>query len=279
MKKLIDFDELFDRKLAQYMEEHADEYTEKQWEDLIPRLYRNFGDTLIKSVGTTPKGYYASMTDVELVEALKAHHEEGVSVSDFLCRELESRHCPDALLSLLKEADGELLTLAVNLAGSSKRALPVYLDLLISTDDEELKDTVTEYLKGSADAVKDRVLSLYREGVEREYMLEILSRCRQRDDEVFEILLNEFRTAPDDIPMHASYLASYGDERALPVLLDYIDRDEINYLEYQELKYAIEALGGEYTKVRDFSGDAYFQEIAAQSQIMPDFTSDKKTDA
>ena len=279
MKKLIDFDELFDRKLAQYMEEHAGEYSEKQWEDLIPRLYRNFGDTLIKSVGTTPKGYYAEMTDEELVEALNAHHKEGVSVSDFLCRELESRGCPDALLALMQEAEGELLTLTINLAGSSKKALPVYLDILLKTEDEELKDTVTEYLKGNADAVKERVLTLYREGVEREYMLEILSRCKQKDDEVFEILLNEFRTAPDDIPMHASYLASYGDERALPVLLDYIDRDETNYLEYQELKYAIEALGGEYNKVRDFSADPYFQEIAAQSQIMPDFTSDKKTDA
>lgn len=279
MKKLIDFDELFDRKLAQYMEEHAGEYSEKQWEDLIPRLYRNFGDTLIKSVGTTPKGYYEEMTDEELVEALKAHHKEGVSVSDFLCRELESRGCPDALLALMQEAEGELLTLTINLAGSSKKALPVYLDILLKTEDEELKDTVTEYLKGNADAVKERVLAFYREGVEREYMLEILSRCKQKDDEVFEILLNEFRTAPDDIPMHASYLASYGDERALPVLLDYIDRDETNYLEYQELKYAIEALGGEYNKVRDFSADPYFQEIAAQSQIMPDFTSDKKTDA
>ena len=279
MKKLIDFDELFDRKLAQYMEEHAGEYSEKQWEDLIPRLYRNFGDTLIKSVGTTPKGYYAEMTDEELVEALKAHHKEGVSVSDFLCRELESRGCPDALLALMQEAEGELLTLTINLAGSSKKALPVYLDILLKTEDEELKDTVTEYLKGNADAVKEHVLALYREGVEREYMLEILSRCKQKDDEVFKILLNEFRTAPDDIPMHASYLASYGDERALPVLLDYIDRDETNYLEYQELKYAIEALGGEYNKVRDFSADPYFQEIAAQSQIMPDFTSEKKTDA
>ena len=227
MKKLIDFDELFDRKLAQYMEEHAGEYTEKQWEDLIPRLYRNFGDTLIKSIGTTPKGYYAEMTDEELVDTLKAHHKEGVSVSDFLCRELESRGCPDALLALMQEAEGELLTLTINLAGSSKKALPVYLDILLKTEDEELKDTVTEYLKGNADAVKERVLALYREGVEREYMLEILSRCKQKDDEVFEILLNEFRTAPDDIPMHASYLASYGDERALPVLLDYIDRDEI----------------------------------------------------
>ena len=133
MKKLIDFDELFDRKLAQYMEEHAGEYTEKQWEDLIPRLYRNFGDTLIKSVGTTPKGYYAEMTDEELVDTLKAHHKEGVSVSDFLCRELESRGCPDALLVLMQEAEGELLTLTINLAGSSKKALPVYLGILLKT--------------------------------------------------------------------------------------------------------------------------------------------------
>ena len=153
MKKLIDFDELFDRKLAQYMEEHAGEYTEKQWEDLIPRLYRNFGDTLIKSVGTTPKGYYAEMTDEELVDTLKAHHKEGVSVSDFLCRELESRGCPDALLALMQEAEGELLTLTINLAGSSKKALPAYLDLLLKPEDEELKDTVTEYLKGIAAAV------------------------------------------------------------------------------------------------------------------------------
>ena len=55
MKKLIDFDELFDRKLAEYMEAHAADHSEKEWEDLIPRLYRKFGDTVIKSVGTTPK--------------------------------------------------------------------------------------------------------------------------------------------------------------------------------------------------------------------------------
>ena len=279
MIQVIDFDELFDRKLAEYMEEHAGEYTEKQWEDLIPKLYHKFGDTVLKSIGTTPRKYYAAMSDDELVHALKEHFRQDVSPSDFLCRELESRDCPAPLIDMMKAAGAQCPLLLINLAGSSKKALPVYLDILISTDDEELKDTVTDCLKGNADAVKERALALYREGVEREYMLEILSRCKQRDDDVFNILLSEFRTAPDDIPMHASYLASYGDERALPVLLDYIDRDETNYLEYQELKYAIEALGGEYTKVRDFSGDPYYQEISAQSQILPDFTTDKKTDA
>ena len=30
--KLIDFDGLFDEKLAQFMEENKNKYTEKQWE-------------------------------------------------------------------------------------------------------------------------------------------------------------------------------------------------------------------------------------------------------
>ena len=108
-------------------------------------------------------------------------------------------------------------------------------------------------------------------------MLEILSRCKQRDDRVFDILMNAFRTG-DEVPMHASYLAAYGDERALPVLLDYIDRDDINFLEFRELKYAIEALGGEYTKPRDFTNDPYYQEILEQSQLPPEPASGK-TDA
>ena len=54
MKKLIDFDELFDRNLAQYMDEHAGEYPENQREDLHPRLCRTFDYTLIKRAGTTP---------------------------------------------------------------------------------------------------------------------------------------------------------------------------------------------------------------------------------
>lgn len=280
MKPLIDFDALFDEKLSQYMEENAGKYTEKQWESLIPKLYKSFGDTYIKSAGNSPKGYYADMTDKELTETLKAHIEKGIAVSDFLCRELESRGCPDELLSLFDSDNEELLTFAVNLAGDNPKAYDAYFALLQRNADSEIKDAVVEGLKAGADLAKERALTLYQAKVEREYMLEILSRCKTRDDRIFDILMTEFRTSTEDIPMHASYLAAYGDERALPVLFDYIDREEINYLEFQELKFAIEALGGEYTRPRDFSDDAYFQEIAGQSQIMPDFTgNDKKTDA
>ena len=36
--QLIDFDGLFDEKLAQYIEQNKDKHTEKQWEDVIPLL-------------------------------------------------------------------------------------------------------------------------------------------------------------------------------------------------------------------------------------------------
>ena len=276
MKKLIDFDGLFDEKLNEYMHMNAGKYTEKQWENIIPKLYKQFGDTFVAKAGNTPKGYYADMSDDELVATLVRHVEEDVPVSDFLCRELEKRGCPEALLPLIASENEELVTFAVNLAGENVRAFPAYFDLLVRDGNEDVKDAVSEQLKIGADAAKERALALYESGVERERMLEILSRCKERDDRVLEILLREFRTG-DEVPMHASYLAAYGDERALPVLLEYIDRDDINYLEYQELKYAIEALGGEYTRPRDFSDDKYYQEIMEQSQMPVE--PEKKTDA
>ena len=275
MKKLIDFDGLFDEKLAEYIQSNPEKYTEKQWENVIPKLYKQFGDIYVAKAGATPKQYYASMSDDELCETLERHYDEGVPISDFLCREIESRGCSDALIRLFDRREEEILTLAVNLAGSNEKAFPAYFRLLTSEVSDDIKEAVCEQLKGGADAAKEQALALFEQGQEQEMMLEILSRCKQRDERVYELLLTAFRTG-DEVPMHASYLAAYGDERALPVLLEYIDRDDINFLEFREVKYAIEALGGEYTKPRDFSHDPYYQEILAQSQIPVDH--DKKTD-
>ena len=276
MKKLIDFDGLFDEKLAEYIQSNPEKYTEKQWENVIPKLYKQFGDIYVAKAGATPKQYYAAMSDDELCETLERHYDESVPVSDFLCREIESRGCSDALIRLFGRREEEILTLAVNLAGSNEKAFSAYFRLLTSEVSDDIKEAVCEQLKGGADAAKEQALALFEQGQEQEMMLEILSRCKQRDERVYELLITAFRTG-DEVPMHASYLAAYGDERALPVLLEYIDRDDINFLEFREVKYAIEALGGEYTKPRDFSHDPYYQEILAQSQIPVD--PDKKTDA
>lgn len=273
--KPIDFDGLFDQKLAKYLKENAGKFTEKQWEDKIPLLYQKFGDTYLKSIGFTPREYYKRMSDKELVDALLAHIKEGVPVSDFLCRELESRDCPEEILPLLECKDEQLLMLAVNLAGANPIAFDAYFALLKGEADREIKDAVVDQLKVNADAAKARALAFLNEGIEKELMLEVLSRVRERDETVYEVLLGAFREG-EDLPMHASYLAAYGDSRALPVLLERIAGEDINFLEFRELKYAIEALGGEYTEERDFSDDPYYAEFLSEQQFIQESLQEKK---
>ena len=247
--ELIDFDGLFDEKLAIYMEEKKNKYTEKEWEDVIPKLYKKFGDTYVAKVGCTPKEYYARMDGKTLVETLSAHLASAVPVPEFLCNELESR-------GDVESADSATQSYAINLILDDKRAYDSYFSLLCNEDaDTDVRDDVAEIFKANADEIKDRALAAYKAGIAQEYMLEILSRVIARSDEIYAILLDEFISSGERAPMRASYLAAYGDSRALPVLLERIEDRSIGFVEFQEFKYAIEALGGEYNEPRDFSED------------------------
>lgn len=265
--KLCDFDGMFDKKLATYIKNNTGKLSAEQLEDAIPALYSKFGDTVIKSLGVSPRGYYAAMSDEELVKQLCAHVREGVPVSAFLARETEGRPaCRKALIKLLKSADGKLTRQIADVLGSNKEAVPAYMGLLADLsdeDDDDLIEKLTDFIKEHADCVKEEALKNYSEGKRRDIMLEILSCVAVHDDRIFDILIKEFRGG-GDVCMFAAYLASYGDERALPYLLDKIDED-VPYVEFQQLKYAIETLGGDYSKERDFSGDVGYELIKSHS--------------
>ncbi|MGN0824243.1 MAG: hypothetical protein ACI4MB_04155 [Candidatus Coproplasma sp.] len=277
--KIYDFDGMFDEKLSEYIKKHSGEYKEKEWEDIIPKLYARFGDTTIKSIGKSPNQYFAEMDDKQLVAQLKSHLKNEVPVSLFLFNAIEARDMDELLLPLLSGTQDEI-SCALNLIGVSKAALPEYMRLLTTSEDEDVQNTCVDNIKELADDVKEEAISYYEKGVQKEYMMEILSRCVIKDERIFDILLKEFRISPENLSMHASYLAAYGDERALPYLLDKIDEEGITFVEYQELKYAIESLGGSYEKERDFSSDPYYQLIKGHSakdvDIFSAFNDDKK---
>jgi hypothetical protein len=263
--KWIDFDGLFDEKLAQYMSENKNKHTEKQWEDVIPKLYKKFGDTFIAKIGCTPKQYYARMSNEELVSTLKGHLEEDVPVPEFLCTEIESRDDAKALLGLLDTEDTQTASYAINLIGDNACAFDVYFNILTENRfDEEIRSDICDILRTHADEVKESALTFYGQGVATGYMLEILSRVKSRDEEVYQILIKAFWNA-DDSSLIAGYLAAYGDEKALPDLLRRIENRSIGFVEFQELKYAIEALGGEYNEPRDFSADKDYIAVEAAS--------------
>ena len=256
--KLYDFDGMFDAKLSEFIGKNPDKYTESEWEDVIPKMYRRFGDTFIKSVGDSPKGFYKKLSDEQLVAALTTHLKKQVPVSEFLYSELENRNAFGLVAHLLDGSDSEK-ECAVNLIGSDERVLDKYLEMLVSDKtDVDLKSRLADLLKEKADLVSDKAVNYYGRGVEKEYMLEIMSRSVIRSDKIFDILVKEFRCDIDNVPVCAGYLAAYGDERALPYLLDKINEEGISFIEYKELLLAIESLGGTYDKRRDFSSDPYY---------------------
>jgi hypothetical protein len=266
--KLIEFDGLFDEKLTVFMEENKNKYTERQWEDLIPKLYKKFGDTYVAKIKCTPKEYYAKMTDEQLVETLSGHIREDIPVPEFLCAEIEERGAVETLAPMLS-LDSESAVYAFNLIGDDERAYDTYFEILKNPNaDEDLKSDIADLFKLHADDMKDKALKAYKNGENKEAMLEILSRVKERSEEIYTILLSEFSTY-ENIPMRASYLAAYGDERALKPLLKKIEDRSIGFVEFQELKYAIEALGGEYNEPRDFSADKDFLAVETASSKSP----------
>ena len=261
--KLIDFDEKFNARMAREIERHAGTRTEEEWENEIAAQYARFGQTPLKELnGQTPRQYFAQMSDEQLVETLKEYLLQDVSVPDFLCEELEGRAASPAILALLSQTDEELVLYALNVIGDDPRALGRYAEMLgEEAYDEHVKDAIADLLKGRADDGTEPMLALL--GTENEaYALEVLSGTRRRDERVFRALTDAFLGADEgSFPLYAGYLAAYGDERALPQLLAAIEREDIGFVAFQELKFAIEALGGAYDKERDFSADESYKKI------------------
>lgn len=141
--KLYDFDGMFDKKISDFIEKNAGKYSESDMEDIIPKLYKKFGDTFIKSVGDTPNGFYAKMTDAELVSALKTHIKQGVPVSAFLCDAIEGRGAEELLIPLLDGTQDER-EYAVSLIGSDDRAIKKYMQMLVKDEDADFKERLVD---------------------------------------------------------------------------------------------------------------------------------------
>ena len=137
--ELIDFDGLFDEKLTQYMSENKEKYTEQQWENVIPKLYKKFGDTYVAKIKCTPKEYYAKIAS----KFVAVHGEYGKKLkgtTESLYRSLEKQEgldlvenaddlaCAIFLLSGIKDLgkDVDAISKAFDADGAKVRLLMTY---------------------------------------------------------------------------------------------------------------------------------------------------------
>lgn len=263
----IDIDKLFEEYFKKFIAENMGKYTEDELESKVAEIYGEFGSTKLDELGgKTPEEYFKEMSSEELVNCLADCVKNGTPVSDYLCDELEKREDSHALLVEFVSSTelDELATYAVNIlnASGSKIALKKYVDVICEGKAKEsLIEAVTEALADNANEIKEEILAVYDKNQKSaKYFVEILS-CVSFDDRVFEILCDEFLTHTDNLALYATYLSKYGDDRALPLLYEQIKKDGISYIDYKEMKLAIEALGGEYEDGRNFQKDKIFKKL------------------
>ena len=274
MIDLVDIDAIFEARLRKYMEEHAGEYSEDAWEEKIAELYEAFGsERLAELGGKSPEKYYAGEDGAAHVGLLARHVREGVAVSDYLCEAImDADGAEEPLISLLGEAEEELVFYAMNLLKDmgSVKPLGQYLDFLLDPSvGRDRKELCTEILCEYPERVKESILEKYGGASEedRSSLLDILSHA-QKDDRILRLLTDALLSHAEEIPLYAAFVRRYGDEKALAALYELIEREEINYQDFQELKLAIESLGGEYEKERDFSNDKVYRKIMEQKKGM-----------
>ena len=80
--------------------------------------------------------------------------------------------------------------------------------------------------------------------------------------QVFDLAVRLFEENPTRRALFASYLGKLGDDRALPVLMAAANDDNCSYMDFIELRSAIEYLGGEAPK-REFFEDAEYEALRA----------------
>lgn len=275
MIKVIDIDALFDEYISDYVYSNIGKVKPEEIEDKIPQLYVEFGDVKLDALdGKTPNTYYRDYTCTELLDCLKEHLQSGVAISDFLCEAITCDKSNEVYLerALDEQENEEFLVYVMNmlLELNSKLGASRYIEFIAWDYGESIRELATELLSSFADEIKDKVLVAYEEAEsdKKPYFTEILSHCKW-DDRVFNVLVNEFNSHLDNVPLYANYLAKYGDDRAIPYLTNVIEDQNISYVDFEELRFAIEALGGTYDKKRDFSKDKTFKKIMEQKPNKP----------
>lgn len=261
-EKIYDFDAAFDKRIGEYMQKKKGKFTAEQWEDAIPRLYRQFASTVIESIGCSPEEYYERMDPATVGRQVRLRLEKGVGIDGFLRAALEKEQNKGVLYDLLRAGEPYCVP-ALEILGEEKEAFLYYLELLRKGVSDKLQGEIASLFFPHADEYADELLELTRDEGARECAAEILSHAVVQRDEIFAVL-SEIFLASDAPGEWAERLAMYGDERALPYILDRIN-EPLSYPDWRGMKYAAESLGGSVPE-RDFSADKDYLRLKEEEE-------------
>ncbi len=255
--KCIDFDKEFKRVIAAWVKEHGKDYPDPdRMEDAAMDVYMQFLDTPAAFLGGAKPGeYFNSFTDAgKLVNWMEDYFKQRVPVPDMLLNRIAELglKAESPLMRLLEKEltprDARMCAMTLLREIGSLAPMQMYIDLQKNrSGDDEIADMALEGLASmgplaTAKAMREALDQCGPDGQEALLTLLCGGEC---DDELFRIAASLFETRPDRMGVLADVLGKLGDERALPLLIAAAQDADTSYLDYIELRNAIERLGGE----------------------------------
>ncbi len=273
--KCINFDDRFADFASQWMTDHKGEYRNfDAMEADMPRVYMNFLNTPAKWLdGTTPGSYFTQFEDPkDLVDWLVEYTEKEVPIPDLLLEQIVNvgKPCEKRLVALLKDEESgvseEAKMTAIGLLREMGSPLPkmLYIQWQLNRDvQSDLADNALDSLREMGKAVVQPILQElpHANAAGQEAFLDVLVNY-PGNAQVFDLAIRLFKENPTRRALFASYLAKLGDERALPVLMEAANDEKCKYMDFIELRNAIEMLGGD-APVREFFEDAEYEALRA----------------
>ena len=259
---MVDFDKLFEDYFRNWYAKNKDTLTPDEAENSLPEVYEEWVTTPCEELGgQSPEQYLLAITDAKvLIDAFS----EGNDSSLLLDRMMDMPECVPYLIELVENNENPSVTIsAMDLLEemSARHPLETYAKMLANDDEDEgVREKSAEILKQYASLVKDNLFPLIDGASEltKQMIAEILIET-DKDDRTYNLLRDLFLSG-SNVPYAAGLIGKYGDERASEFL--YPALDVCNYLEFIEIRNAIEQMGGVVDEnYRDFSEDEFYKAI------------------
>ncbi len=271
MYEILDFDANFAAYSEKWMQMNQKKFKNiEQMEDAMPEVYmRWLNSPAAFLMGETPALYFSKYNNPqELLNWVTEYEAAGVPVPDPLLErisDLGEKSIP-ALLKKAGDADNSVQTRVTCLnilqeVEAGEQPMQICLDIVDRREEEdELADVAAELLSGMGKNVVEPILDRFEDvsDAAQETYLDVL--CNYPGDgRIYDFLMRAFLEHEEKMALYASFIGKLGDDRALDALKKAIDLPDINYLDYLEIRNAIEMLGGTVEGEREFSGDPYFE--------------------
>ena len=266
--KLYDYDSHFFDFARGWMARHPG-LTEDEAERSYNDMMREWLDTPADWLGGEKPGSYFDRFDDpgELMTLIREYDAQALALPEPLYRRVVSlgNACVPDLEAVVRD-DGNpeaLRSTAVALLRDIGAEVPIelYTDLVMRSEENgDLGELAGDALKAMGPEVVDALLQGFDDASDgaKRLILDICA-CFPGDPRICEKLVYMLMNRPEDRALNAALLGRLGDERAIGPLMDALRLSDLGYLDYIELRNAVEQLGGDPGEEREFHGDPDYE--------------------